>query len=57
VFSNGADLAAHIRTVLGDEDWAKDMAAKGRQYVLSEYSWPVVLDRLEADLGELADRR
>jgi glycosyltransferase involved in cell wall biosynthesis len=56
VFSGGADLADHVRAVLDDEDRAKEMAANGRQYVLSEYSWPVVLDRLEADLEGLAGR-
>jgi glycosyltransferase involved in cell wall biosynthesis len=57
VFSNGVDLAAHIHAVVDNKAQAQEMAAKGRQYVLAEYSWPVVLDRLEADLGELAARR
>jgi hypothetical protein len=30
------------------------MAARGRRYVLEEYSWPVVLDRMEADLEHVA---
>jgi hypothetical protein len=30
------------------------LGAAGRAYVLSEYSWPVVLDRMEADLDWVA---
>jgi glycosyltransferase involved in cell wall biosynthesis len=57
IFAGPADLAAHVEALRDDPAGAADMAAKGRQYVLSEYSWPVVLDRLEADLEALIERR
>jgi hypothetical protein len=31
------------------------MAERGRRYVLDTYTWPVVLDRMEADLRSLTD--
>jgi glycosyltransferase involved in cell wall biosynthesis len=36
---------------------AAAMAARGRAYVLEEYSWAAVLDRMEADLLSLRDAR
>jgi glycosyltransferase involved in cell wall biosynthesis len=36
-----------------DPALAAAMAAGGRQYVLDTYTWPVVLDRMEADLRTL----
>jgi glycosyltransferase involved in cell wall biosynthesis len=43
-------LAAALRAVLGP-DAAAD-AARGREYVLREYTWPVVLDRVEATIEQ-----
>jgi glycosyltransferase involved in cell wall biosynthesis len=56
-FGDGRDLAACVATLLSDDDRAAGMAARGRDYVLREYSWPVVLDRMEADLTGLAGAR
>ena len=50
VFRDAAGLVAHIRSLRDDPAGAADLAAKGRDYVLREYSWPVVHDRIEADL-------
>jgi glycosyltransferase involved in cell wall biosynthesis len=56
-FATGAELAAHVRELRSDPGRAAEMAARGREYVLREYDWPVVLDRIEADLDRLAGRR
>jgi glycosyltransferase involved in cell wall biosynthesis len=52
-FGDGAALAARLRSLADDPALAADMAAKGRRYVLDTYTWPVVLDRMEADLRTL----
>jgi glycosyltransferase involved in cell wall biosynthesis len=49
--ASGPDLAGHVRSFLADPASAAAMAARGREYVLHEYDWPVVLDRVEADLA------
>jgi glycosyltransferase involved in cell wall biosynthesis len=49
-FSDGSSLAAHVTTLTADPQRASGLAARGREYVLREYDWPVVLDRIEADL-------
>ena len=50
-FSEAAGLAAHIDMLR--QDRARDLGEAGRAYVLREYDWPVVLDRIEADLESL----
>lgn len=52
-FSGPQDLASGLRELCASPGRADAMAARGRDYVLREYSWPVVLDRMEADLGSL----
>jgi glycosyltransferase involved in cell wall biosynthesis len=52
-FSGADDLASALREVCGSPGRAQEMAGKGREYVLREYSWPAVLDRMEADMGVL----
>jgi glycosyltransferase involved in cell wall biosynthesis len=52
-FRDGPDLASHLTTLVSDTEEAARLGAKGCQYVLEEYSWPVVLDRMEADLLSL----
>lgn len=56
-FAGGSDLAAHLNRLQADPATAADLAGRGRRYVLSEYSWPVVLDRIEADLESLSSGR
>ncbi|HMC39038.1 MAG TPA: glycosyltransferase family 4 protein [Acidimicrobiales bacterium] len=51
VFSDGAGLAARVQALQADPDGAAELAGRGRDYVLREYDWPVVLDRIEADLA------
>ncbi|HVA73415.1 MAG TPA: glycosyltransferase family 4 protein [Acidimicrobiales bacterium] len=50
-FSGPDDLVAGLREICETPGRAEDMAARGRDYVLKEYSWPAVLDRMEAELG------
>lgn len=51
IFSDGPGLARHVDQLRSDRGFAEKLAADGRRYVLDEYSWPVVLDRMEADLS------
>ncbi|HWE57398.1 MAG TPA: glycosyltransferase family 4 protein [Acidimicrobiales bacterium] len=50
IFRDSAELGAHIRALRDDPARAAEMASRGREYVIREYAWPVVLDRIEADL-------
>jgi len=52
-FSDGPSLATAIADLAGDPAGARAMAEAGRRYVLADYSWPVVLDRMEGDLDLL----
>jgi glycosyltransferase involved in cell wall biosynthesis len=52
-FRNGVELGQHLRRLIRQPDEAASMAARGRKYVLDNYTWPVVLDRMEADLRDL----
>lgn len=52
VFAGATELAAHITALRDDPARAAEMAAQGREYVLREYAWPVVLNRIEADLEQ-----
>jgi glycosyltransferase involved in cell wall biosynthesis len=56
IFANGSQLHDHLLGLANRPDDAAGMAARGRQYVLDNYAWPVVLDRMEADLRWLAGR-
>jgi glycosyltransferase involved in cell wall biosynthesis len=54
-FGDGTSLAAQLRRLADNPAMAAAMAELGRQYVLDNYTWPVVLDRMEADLKGLLD--
>ena len=54
-FEDGAELALHVAGLLADPGEATVMAESGRRYVLENYSWPLVLDRMEGDLVSLAE--
>jgi glycosyltransferase involved in cell wall biosynthesis len=54
-FSDGASLARAV-SELADPARAAALAEAGRRYVMAEYAWPVVLDRMEADLLEISGR-
>jgi glycosyltransferase involved in cell wall biosynthesis len=50
MFSDGAELAEQLRLVAENSEMASDLAAAGRRYVIENYTWPPVLDRMEASL-------
>jgi glycosyltransferase involved in cell wall biosynthesis len=56
-FGSAGELAAHVRRLQSDAAGAGEMAAHGRRYAIEEYSWPVVLDRMEADLEYMGSLR
>ncbi len=49
-FRDGASLAACVTTLVGEPDRREELARQGRRYVVDNYRWDVVLDRMEADL-------
>jgi glycosyltransferase involved in cell wall biosynthesis len=49
-FADDYELADCLRWLSEAPEQAAAMAEQGRKYVIDEYSWPVVLDRMEADL-------
>jgi hypothetical protein len=51
-YADGFELGEALRWILEQPAAAADMAAAGRRYVLDNCTWPVVLDRMEADLRE-----
>jgi glycosyltransferase involved in cell wall biosynthesis len=53
--NDGADLARCVERLVGNPDLAAEVAERGRRYVIEEYAWSVVLDRMEADLRSLAE--
>lgn len=54
LFSDGDDLRRLVTDLQAHPDRGDQMASLGRDYVLREYSWPVVLDRIEEDLSALS---
>ena len=52
-FRGQEDLAEALRWITRAPTEAAVMAERGRAYVLSEYAWPVVLDRMEEDLDAM----
>ena len=48
------DFRAAVARLLDDPARARAMGARGRAYVLEEYGWPAVWERLEAVAGRLA---
>jgi hypothetical protein len=52
-FGDEVDLATFLRRFREDPEAAAAMAERGRRYVLDNFAWPVVLDRMEADLKTL----
>jgi len=51
LFSGQEDFAQGVRSLCDDPAGTAALAQSGRQYVLDEYSWYAVLDRMEASLG------
>ncbi len=52
-FRDGATLASCLRDLRRQPDAAAAMAERGRRYVIDNFTWPVVLDRMESDLKTL----
>ena len=50
MFSTGAELAERLDLVARKPELASEVAAAGRRYVIENYTWPGVLDRMEASL-------
>ncbi len=50
IFADAAGFTAVLRRVLAGPEEASAMAAAGRRYVIENYTWPPVLDRMEASL-------
>jgi glycosyltransferase involved in cell wall biosynthesis len=53
-FRDSASLADAVSRLAADPAGAAEVAGAGRRYVLEQYAASVVLDRIEADLDELA---
>jgi glycosyltransferase involved in cell wall biosynthesis len=53
IFGTGAELATILHTLEDDSEGRAAMAARGRRYVLDNYTWPLVLDRMETDLEKM----
>ncbi|MBO0747533.1 MAG: glycosyltransferase family 4 protein [Acidimicrobiaceae bacterium] len=53
IFADGVGLARRLRHLSDHPAMAAEMAQRGRRYVLDTYTWPVVLDRMEADLKSM----
>lgn len=51
-FDGAEELVAALRFVDEEPDAAAALAAGGRRYVLDNYRWDAVLDRLEAAIGD-----
>jgi glycosyltransferase involved in cell wall biosynthesis len=49
-FDDEHELAQCLRFVADEPDAARELAARGRDYVLANYRWEDVLDRMEATL-------
>jgi glycosyltransferase involved in cell wall biosynthesis len=52
-FADSGALADCLRWLVAAPDQAAAMAERGRRYVLSEYTWPAVLGRMEESIGRL----
>jgi glycosyltransferase involved in cell wall biosynthesis len=57
LFDDAVDLAQHLGRLCADAAQARTLADRGRQYVLDNYTWPAVLDRMEAELETLIRTR
>jgi glycosyltransferase involved in cell wall biosynthesis len=50
-FATSDELGEHLATFSSAPEVADEMGERGRAYVMSNYQWPQVLDRIEADLS------
>ncbi|MHB1533288.1 MAG: glycosyltransferase family 4 protein [Acidimicrobiales bacterium] len=56
-FADASQLAGLLRDLRDKPEERTRMGELGQRYVTTTYSWPIVLDRMEADLAQLAERR
>jgi glycosyltransferase involved in cell wall biosynthesis len=56
-YRSAAEFGEALDTLLGDDALRAAMGRQGREYVDREYRWPVVLDRIEHVLEDVAGRR
>lgn len=56
-FSGPRELSTLLGRLASDAEFAGELGAKGRAYVLDNYQWPRVLDLVEADLSSLKANR
>lgn len=54
LFSDAASLGEALRRLAADPALCGELGANGRRYVIDNYAWPNVLDRMEASLTALA---
>ncbi len=52
VYDDAAEFEQCLRFLAESPDAARELAASGRQYVLDNYTWDAVLDRVEAALAD-----
>ena len=52
-FGTSEELEKRLADLLADPKAANRMGARGHAYVMENYQWPTVLDRIEADLESL----
>ncbi len=50
LYQDRFEFAESVRLLLDEPDLASTLASAGRQYVLDNYRWPAVLDRMEQTL-------
>ena len=55
-FSGPRELTQQLKQLLAAPELGDDMGARGRAYVLDNYQWPDVLDRMEKDILAISPR-
>jgi glycosyltransferase involved in cell wall biosynthesis len=53
LYADDHELAGYLGLVAGDAGRLRHLGARGRDYVLANYTWDGALDRMEAALEEL----
>ena len=55
-FAGPRELTQQLKRLLAEPERAAEMGARGRSYVLGNYQWPDVLDRMEKDIIAISPR-
>lgn len=56
-FANSVELAKHLARFLNKPEAATEMGRRGRMYVMKNYQWPTVLERMERDIASFSPRQ